>query len=252
MPPIGSTCCAGFFFGLLQVVLMASVWQALYATNGVDTMNGASLNDMMIYTLFSRLTFGLAGGYGIMNTLNFMIVNGVVANHLLLPLSFPRDICLSTKVQELADTLFSVLPVLLVGLLVYRPAITFAWVDAGLYVLSLLLASCIGFGLFFLFGLVTFWLEDAYFFTWAVGAFETLFSGSMVPMWFFPDWLNTFSRFLPFRYMTFEPLNILLGKNTAAESMQVLGMQALMAAICIGAAALVWRRAQRRVFVQGG
>ncbi len=240
------------FFGFLQVVLMASVWIALYATNGVDTMNGASLNDMLIYNLFSNLTNGLVGGSGIMYMLDRMIVQGDIANRLLLPLSFPRDLCLSIKVEGLVNTMFALVPVLLVGLLIYRPTLSFAWADVGLYVLSLLLASCISFGMFFLFGLVTFWVEDAYFFSWAIGALNTLFSGYMVPMWFFPGWLNTISRFLPFRYMVFEPMNILLGKNTVAESMQVLGMQALMAVICIGAAMLVWRRAQRRVFVQGG
>ena len=42
----------------------------------------------------------------------------------------------------------------------------------------------------------------------------TLFSGLSIPLWFYPQWLEKFCGYLPFRLTVYEPVCIWLGRYT--------------------------------------
>ncbi len=77
-------------------------------------------------------------------------------------------------------------------------------------------------------------------------------SGRLVPMWLFPDLIADVSRWLPFQYMFQVPLEIYIGRVSAQEVVYSLSVQALWVVVFALLVGLVWTRAQRRVFVQGG
>jgi ABC-2 type transport system permease protein len=75
------------------------------------------------------------------------------------------------------------------------------------------------------------------------------FSGFMVPVNFFPDWLEAFSRSLPFAAIVQSPIEIWLGKADVAAT---LGVQLLWAVAMLAAARAVVAAATRQVVVHGG
>lgn len=79
-----------------------------------------------------------------------------------------------------------------------------------------------------------------------------LFSGALVPIWFFPESLKKISIFLPFRYIVFEPLSILLNKKNIYEILNILFLQILWIGILMCVVRVVWDRGRRKIMIQGG
>jgi ABC-2 type transport system permease protein len=101
-------------------------------------------------------------------------------------------------------------------------------------------------------GMSVLWLKNSFFLENLTELVFRLFGGAVVPLWFFPGWLDTASRFLPFRCVIYEPISILLGKTPMARIPAVLGTQALWAAILFGLMSLVWAKGKKHMMIQGG
>lgn len=239
------------FFGLMELVLKISIWQALYASKGGASSAGVSLNDMIAYNIIISFSGGFVA-CRVMMDLNEMVLNGEIAHRLLLPLGFRRHMFFTTLSSNLFTTLYTAIPPTLIAIAIYGLKFNLVPVNMLYYAVSLVLALFISFFLNFLLGLVVFWFKNAFFLDWMTGAFFALFSGSFVPMWFFPSWLNTLGRFLPFRYIVYEPAAILLGKNTVGDSMVMLVLQVVWIIVLFLLGELVWRKARQLVFSQGG
>jgi ABC-2 type transport system permease protein len=77
-------------------------------------------------------------------------------------------------------------------------------------------------------------------------------SGAVIPITFFPAWLETVARASPFASITQLPIEILLGKHTGAAMLGVLALQATWACVLWVAGRALLRAATRKLVVQGG
>ncbi|MDE6636355.1 MAG: ABC-2 family transporter protein, partial [Lachnospiraceae bacterium] len=96
------------------------------------------------------------------------------------------------------------------------------------------------------------WFRNAFFLNNINSVLLNLFSGATVPIWFFPRGLKALSDFLPFRYIVFEPVSILLGTKDSSEIIFVLWMQILWIAILYSAVTFIWNRGRHKIMIQGG
>lgn len=69
-------------------------------------------------------------------------------------------------------------------------------------------------------GLTAFWLDDVDFVTGTFFTADALLSGRIVPITFLPDYLKSFSHYLPFRYLVSFPIEIALGKLSNSDLIQ--------------------------------
>lgn len=239
------------FFGFMELVLKISIWQALYSSRGGMSLAGIDLNEMIAYNMIISFS-GKFVACRVMLDINDMVQKGDIAQRLLLPLGFRRHMFFTTLSSNLFWTLYSAIPPTLLAVAIYGMKFNLNTINIPFYLVSLVLAMFISFLLNFLLGLIVFWFNNAFFLDWMAGAFFSLFSGTFVPMWFFPNWLNLLSKLLPFRYIVYEPTAILLGRNTYDGNMQVLAMQVLWIGVLLLLGEIVWRKAKKRVFLQGG
>jgi ABC-type uncharacterized transport system permease subunit len=79
-----------------------------------------------------------------------------------------------------------------------------------------------------------------------------LLSGSLVPLWFMPEWLRIVAGLLPFQATTFTPVAIYLGTINGAALWRSLGISAAWVVILAVVLRLSWNRVLNRVVVQGG
>jgi ABC-2 type transport system permease protein len=124
--------------------------------------------------------------------------------------------------------------------------------DAVAFVVSLTLAVGVAFGWRYLLQLTAFWLLDvrgANQLGWLAAQF---LSGAFLPIVFFPLWLETICRVLPFASMLQLPVEVWLGQYEPAELVGVFALQAAWAVALVLAGRQVMQRAVRRVVVQGG
>lgn len=85
---------------------------------------------------------------------------------------------------------------------------------------------------------------------WSAGFF--VFSGYLVPIALFPDWLRPIPPWMPFAYQLGFPVELLTGALSAREALQALGAQWAWVAVLAALAAVVWRRGVRRYGAYGG
>jgi len=120
------------------------------------------------------------------------------------------------------------------------------------FVASVVAAVAVAFGWRFLLALSAFWLLDDRGVS-GLGLMAALFlSGLFVPVVFFPDWLETLARALPFASMLQVPAEVFLGKHLGADAARIVGLQVAWALGLAAVGRVVLARAVRRVVVQGG
>jgi ABC-2 type transport system permease protein len=82
-----------------------------------------------------------------------------------------------------------------------------------------------------------------------MGAIQLLFSGSMIPLTFYPDWLFRIAMFLPFAQVIYSPIMLLQGQQSA---LSILGIQAMWVVIMLLISNIGWGMTKSRVMIQGG
>lgn len=83
-------------------------------------------------------------------------------------------------------------------------------------------------------------------------AVELLLSGRLVPLPLMPDWVQELSRFLPFQWAFYFPIESLVGDLSNEELLQGLGAQLLWILIGLAIFRIAWRYAIRRYSAVGG
>lgn len=76
--------------------------------------------------------------------------------------------------------------------------------------------------------------------------------GAVIPIPFFPQWLQTIMYALPFGSMQNTPFLIYVGQLTAMDGLRAIGLQAFWLVALVLAGRLMMRSALKKVVVQGG
>lgn len=124
--------------------------------------------------------------------------------------------------------------------------------DAALFIVS----SCFSYAILWLLsalvGLTAFWVTELGNLAMIKDAMVRIFSGSLIPLWYFPAWVQNTLAYTPFPYTYQTPLGIYVGKIGVLDAMRTIGLQALWASLFTGIVLFVWRRAKQVTMVQGG
>jgi len=79
-----------------------------------------------------------------------------------------------------------------------------------------------------------------------------LFSGLLIPISFFPHYFQTALDFMPFKYISYVPLLIYLGKIQGRGLLAAIGMQVFWVAALFALGDMMWRWSTRKITIQGG
>jgi ABC-2 type transport system permease protein len=81
---------------------------------------------------------------------------------------------------------------------------------------------------------------------------ELLLSGRLVPLPLMPDWVQEISRFLPFQWAFYFPIQSLVGDLSSGALLRGLGAQVLWILIGLAIFRFAWKHAIRRYSAVGG
>jgi ABC-2 type transport system permease protein len=155
--------------------------------------------------------------------------------------------------RALHAMIFRFLPPLAVGLIFFDLYLPGRWFTVPLFGLSVLLAVVGSLGLRFLVNATAYWLHDARgpITLWTLAA--GVLAGLYFPLRFLPDWLAvTLWVATPFPGFMQTPLDVLVERDAVPVQVGLVVLQACWAAALLALAALVQRRAERRLVAQGG
>jgi ABC-2 type transport system permease protein len=236
------------FSGVSFFFIQTLIWRAIYAKNQMigDISFVNMLTYLVVTTVINNLVSSTAG-----DEVTDLIEDGSIETKLLQPASIVSQLYFRNIGKNIFYTL-STLPPMAVFVIIYGfspPAEP--WM-VGFLLVAVINGSLIIFFFRYLLGLISFWLIRNPFIVWYFITVESLFSGNVVPIWFYPAWLGTVSRFLPFRYFIFEPVSLYLGQTPASEAGSILCMQLLWLGVFVGIERIIWSRAHRKLIIQGG
>lgn len=240
----------GTIFAFLYIVLKVYLWKGLYGTDGRD-IGGITLSNMIAYSIIAGFTEGVTKTT-VMKDLNDSVLDGSVSASLLLPIGLKKYMFIQSVTRNLFHTVYGMVPSVAAAMLVFGFHISIRPENLLLYFCSVCMGIVINFLYHFLFGSSVIWLRNSFFLNNINSVLLSLFSGAFVPIWFFPAGLKALSRFLPFRYIVFEPAAILADSKSVEEALTVLGMQMLWIVLLFCAVTLVWNRGRHKIMIQGG
>ncbi|MFJ9249895.1 ABC transporter permease [Streptomyces sp. NPDC101776] len=235
----------------VQVVLVASLWRGLYSHTGATA--GLTRDQAVTYAVLAVLTSRLreldqqAGRDTVLQHMHF----GTIIYWYLRPLPPQRYYALRAfgeQMYGLAWALTGYVVCLAAGVVEppKSPAV------AGVFALSMLLGQLVLYYVMLLIDQLCFWtLRNGAAMLILIFA-QNLLSGVYAPLWFFPDWFVTMSRFLPFQATLSVPLSIYVGRVPLSDAGAQLALQALWVVALSLFTRFLWRRAARRVVAQGG
>ena len=237
--------------GVNAILMLATVflWQTAY--EGVETVAQVQESQMISYAIAMVLLRSISS-YDVQNTINMRVRSGEIAVDFIKPVNLILY-WLAEDVGRAISTLgLYLLPLIAVsGVLFYVP------LPATLPSFAVFVASCLlSFGILWLMsalvGMVSFWAAELGDLGILKDTIVTALSGSLVPLWFFPEVVQRISRYLPFQYTYQTPLAIYIGRTAPSEvggALLVQGVWVVALALLLG---VVWRRAARKVMIQGG
>jgi ABC-2 type transport system permease protein len=232
---------------LLFMWIFFQLWRVTFAASHSDLINGLSLNDTMWYLLLAE-TLEL-GRPRLSAAVSRQVKDGSIAYLL----NKPYDFLLYQLASGLGESLprmggLALLGGALVWIMAGPPPALVQWPAAGLALAGAwLLHFCFG----MLIGLAAFVAEEVAPFEWIYQKMVFILGGLLIPLDFYPAWLQSVARSLPFAYMLYGPARLfvqpevgLLGRILAGQVFWLVGMGGLLA--------LVYLRGLRRLAINGG
>jgi ABC-2 type transport system permease protein len=121
-----------------------------------------------------------------------------------------------------------------------------------LFVLSVVATLPLRFLIVYVSALASFYTQNYLGVHWARLAIVSLFSGALVPLALFPQWMQATAAVLPFASMAATPALIYTGQVHGGDAVRLLAVQVLWGVALWFAARLLFRRAVTRLTVHGG
>jgi ABC-2 type transport system permease protein len=241
---------AGFFGQSIQILARIAIWTAAYA--GTASVEGVSRDDMVTYSILGGTVLAAWYYEALINEIGASVKTGDVAVFLLKPIRYPLYLFFHSFGEFAVRVITIVAPVVIVISLIcglQSPASLF---HGLMFAPFWLLAFVILFQLAATCGLLAFWLLTSHSLVWFLNGVLALFSGSLVPLWFFPPAFEAVARLLPFAWVAYYPVAVYLGQLGFSETLMAFALGLGWAVLLALGIATLWSRASRRLVVQGG
>ncbi|MBN1667846.1 MAG: ABC-2 family transporter protein [Anaerolineales bacterium] len=242
----------GELFGRALLILpfmwiFYQLWRVTFTAAGVEELNGLTLGMTLWYLMLAETIEISRPRLG--KTISDAIKDGSVAYIL----GKPYDFLLYHYSNSLGETVFrAVLNALLGGALVWLlvgpPPDLLGW---PLVLLAVLGAWTLNFCVTAMIGLLAFVVEDVSAFEWIYQKLAFILGGLLIPLDFYPAWLQSLAKALPFSAMIYAPARLFVAPSLPALA-ATLGLQLAW----IGGLALLllifYRRSLAYLSVNGG
>jgi ABC-2 type transport system permease protein len=223
------------------------LWSITFQASGTEVINGMTLYSTMWYLMMAE-TIELSRP-ALARTISDTVKDGSIAYILNKPYNF----LLYQFSNSMGETIFRALMNAIFGSamvwwLVGAPPSPTGWLFAFV---ALLGTWVLNFCITCLIGLSAFLVEDVSPFMWIYQKFIFILGGFLIPLDFYPNWLQTIAKLLPFSAMIYGPSKLFIAPTWGLFS-QVIVLQ-LIWIIALGFALVVsYRRGMDYLTVNGG
>lgn len=233
------------FVGPVYFIVQYFIWTAVYGDS--PSLNGIELNSMMTYFGANALIGYLTMDFADWN-LQMLVRTGKFLTFSLRPIHH-RFFAFSQKCgHRVLGFAVEFIPCLLIFTLLFR--VDMLPPSPLLAVLSVLLAFLMNFYVNYTIGMTAFWFTQASGIRQVFTLLTSVFSGALIPLVFFPQWVQRLLFFLPFQYVAYVPAMVCTGSYSLAGITLPLGeivaIQAAAVVFCALLSEAVYKASMKR------
>lgn len=233
------------------IIILANAffWRALFAHS--PSKQGVDVNTMLVYTVVSAM-ISVVLTTNVERRITSSVERGTIAIDMMRPVNV-FSVFLVEDIANMVALIFqNLLPIFLIGSLFIGLPKPASGVSFLLFLVSLTMAFWINWFLAALFGMISFWTINMDALIQVKKHLIRLLSGSIIPIWFFPEWLGGVLECLPFAYLYQLPLNIYIGRYDVASLQKGLFVQVVWLIGLLVLFLYLQNRVTKKVMIQGG
>jgi ABC-2 type transport system permease protein len=234
---------------LIYLLSIFYLWEVVYSSK--EQLAGLSWEQMKGYLIVSFFMNGLISFYS-EGSISGKIVDGTVALDLLKPVDFQKARLSEVLGASVFESMVCIAMIFILAPTIFSGVYSPGWYTWLLLIVSIFAALLIKFSIVYLTCLLCFYTTSRYGLTLARTAIMNLLSGALIPLVFFPKWLEALCTYLPFQGIVFIPASIYLERVEGAEALRLIGLQFVWVAILWVAGKLLWNWAIKQVTIHGG
>lgn len=227
---------------LIQLIVARSLWQSIFESNNVQSMQGFDLNMITLYYLLVPIGTRILAGQNI-GFLSREIYDGTFTRYLI----YPVNVFVYKSTTYLTHSLFYCFQLFFIflvyqmifGSMIFHPEQLF------LGVLIFFIASICYMFLCMMVELISLWADNVWTLMVMLKFFVTFFGGGIIPMDFFPEWSQKVLALTPFPYLISLPVKTMMGLMPLHESITGIGVLIVWSCIFLGFLQLLWSKGQK-------
>jgi ABC-2 type transport system permease protein len=239
-----------FSGAMFQMIIQICIWSTLFRS-GSGFATNVTFQDMINFIIINQIIMSLTQSK-IGSVMSEKIREGTIALDFVRPVTMKYGIIAGQLGENLFNLTFNTIPLCICAIVFLGFKLPEDPYYLILFFISFIYGIIIIYTIHYILGLLAFWLESPWYIPFFVRACLLLFGGTFTPIWFYPAFLARLCRFLPFSYISFEPINIYLEKISKKEGIAVLLIQFAWIVVLTFIEKAIWSSAQKKIVIQGG
>jgi ABC-2 type transport system permease protein len=243
------------FFSLINKVVMlfifVSIWNAIYNGSSRIASDIYSYSELISYLVVSTF-LSIIIENDVINSFNEKVRDGSIVFDLIRPLSLKSLLIVKNFSRSLLKVLFEFTPILIISILVFEVDFPIRLSYVPLFLVCAIGSWLIFFQFTYILGLFSFWVIEVWQFQRLLNDVIKVFSGAVIPLLFFPDKMQSILGMLPFKYIYYFPISVLLGKTERNEIISGLITMSIWVLLLIIIEITLWKKMIKKINVQGG
>ena len=242
---VGDVIAGSFLVGMI-IFIFVYLWSAIFT--GGKVIEGFTLGKILWYLVLSE---SIVTAYSrVIEEIGGEIKSGEIANYLNKPYDYiiykyAMSIGYATLKFFITFVIGSVIVFLMIG------EISFSFKAIPFVLITVILALTLHFTLMALMGVFAFWMEDAKSLHFIYQKLVFTIGGMLIPLSFFPAWLEKISIFLPFSYIAYFPAKLFVMFDFKLF-LQTILLQLLWILIFAGITYFLYSKYVKRLSINGG
>lgn len=234
---------------IVFLIMWISVWSALYGNKGA--INNITFQTTLVYVIFTQFLITMNNAASPLWSVGNLIRNGSVSNELTKPYITMMKVFIENISNSITYFFLSTFWVFTAAIIILRLPLprfnTFI-----LFFIAALLGFLVRYLIELCFAMLSFWVIEINGIRSLFSFSISLFSGSVVPLWFFPKTFKLIADILPFKYIYFIPSSIISEQLTGSDIYIAMSIQIIWIAMLLLGAVFIWKKGVKKLVVQGG
>lgn len=241
---------ASIIVSIIQICIFYFIWTGVYVDR--ESIKGYRYEDMIAYVVLGRIIISMFN-WGLNTYISHLIKDGSIIVELLYPVDFMGKLFFMGLGSNLViNMIFTSIPVYIFSVFAFDLSVQYNSLNIMMFFISLILGFIIMFLFDFLIGILNFWTENFWGLQTIKSSVLRFFSGSLVPLEFFPSSLRTIADFLPFKSVVYIPINIFLGKMDINQILNTFLIQIMWIVILYILGRLIYNIGIKKISIYGG